>query len=361
MLNNRRTMLEKEFAILGSYLSDSKLNGVLSAPETYKQQPLARFLEGLIGPPNGVARDVRDETFYNTKRAFQSVHHAGHAQWLQSAIDRASDVGNYENAASALAEIRALGTLIGAELSVTPLKESKSQATPDFKIGYGEEKAWVEVACKQLNREEAKALEEYSANPAKDRMGHWVHPAGRPKPGETVVENVASKIANIKPRARQAQHFRPAVLWLDLQEPDWWPIDSGHMVPVATWRGHFYVGSMWLAFFGWKGAPLLESHTHLRGGSEGVSRMRFPGFFKQNKEWSAAVISTSRTLAVYSNPYSKTVIPSAIMAQCTQLFRFQYEYSFMNWPSSQLFKRRLILEKCQLRTIARVCPFRFLG
>jgi hypothetical protein len=301
------------------------LEAAFEAKQAHKSQPLQHLLwsaynQCLTNEPPSFASGALGVT----NRAIEQIHRAardyrdGHLEkWLDDRMRRAADSVDFANAASSLGEIRALGDLVTVAGRYFPgrvgaIGESKERATPDFAVSHLEGQEFVvEVATKQMEGNEAEQLQAFYEEPltpfAKGIAinSKSVAPAGAPAPGENTPENVASKLAQVKPRARQASEEVPSLLWIDFMDQDWWmamraPSSAAHC--EFTPQHSLFCTGVWQAFYGSPGTLLpqnaeLGQRLWLR-----TVRMKHPGLFEQSPKWSAVVLAFLDGYVLFENP-----------------------------------------------------------
>ncbi|MCA9321029.1 MAG: hypothetical protein KDB53_09855 [Planctomycetes bacterium] len=325
--------LKKVAPHLASRLSDERVRQVLSVTGTHKAQPVARLVRA-------ATRDFEFDrlTLLNTDTAIKwATRNEGIRTWLDRKISTACNESAFENSAAALAEVRALGALLEAGFEVEPLSESRDP-TPEFEVSAGGEKVRVEVHCKQMNGEEAERLAKFYAStserPAKGNVNvttHIAHPGGRPRQGENVGQNVAHKFASIKAGARQAEG--PSILWLDLQDEDWWAIGRDYAHPLISAHDALMTGPLWAGLYGRRSTPILEGAFAERTTTgRPALRMGFPGLFQQSAGWSAAILAFPRDTLILENPDPSAGIPLSIAPELLSLPWVRFEHSWMQWP-----------------------------
>ncbi len=316
---------------LNSVLTDQHLAELLATARTHKEQPLLHVIRAAVDPMHNAGAVAA-----NTDYAIRNIQARGDADlkaWLPEIVERACDTGNFENASGALGEIRAAGTLLMAGADAKRVVESPQQKTPDFRVNLpsGQE-LFVEVHTKNMTRAEADKLRRFNQGPPGT---HVVRPAGG-KPGdpsETTVENVASKFAQIKSKGLQTVPSKPGVLWLDLQDEDWWTLSARDAAPAWVGNdGSFFSSGLWHAFYGLKGTMLLEEQSVARRAVSVSYPMRFDGMFAQHRRWSGAVLSFRRDLLLFENPDPEVPLPPEFVELATSFFRFNYGDSWLDWP-----------------------------
>jgi hypothetical protein len=331
------------FTELASQLDEAQVVSVMAAASTHKRQPLARLLDAM---PERAADGGAHQTLVNTNYAVRLILATGvatHKAWLAKKIGQSCDEKAFENATAALAEIRALGCLLQAGLTATPIPEA-AVPTPDFRV---EPEPWfVEVKSKQMNSEEAKQLAAFEARVHAEiaehaagegsrgvRMAeHSVRPAGWKEGDRSVGENVASKFAGIKPSAKQAMQDHISVLWIDVQDEDWWTLSPDAVPPVRYWREEFTSVGLWHAFYGVRGLPIFESHSVDRRAISDVPTMSFDGMFFQASGWSGVAMAFRDAVVILENPSANNRLTPDIREKLLMLPGFDFEKSWLDWP-----------------------------
>ncbi|WP_338503671.1 hypothetical protein V6R86_08400 [Sphingomonas kaistensis] len=291
---------------------------------------------------------------------------------VQTMIDRAVAISDYTDAAAALAELRALGGLMEAGMAVRPIVAGKGRgATADFEVDAGDGPVIVEVHAKhedgdQTARRRAIAAGETPAGVERrsTRFGDRVitsttsvsHPGGSPdpaKPHDSVQANVISKLCAVKSSEHQQQRDLPFVLWLDLCHfgamthtllEQAHPLISGHMGLTS--------GAIWYAFYGWKGAPILEE------GSPRKVLMGHDGRFRQRGERksrvTAVIVATDGGSFLLENPWCERRLPVQFRRRCERLPWFNLNASVADWTP----KESEALVKLQEARIAKLATAR---
>jgi len=341
------------------------------------------------------SNEFGQQILVNTEGAIKSIEIAGHDDWVQKQKSRLLEKKDFSTPSAALAEIRAFGNLLSTGLKVTPLRTG-DRPTPDFKVeGRDGDKIFVEVFAKQMQGKEAKDLEDFNhGKPSSSgRKGahireHVVTPFGKPKcelsdhnfpiPVETVTENAISKLAQIKEAQHQASLTNPTLLWVDFQDEIWQLAHHAESVfPLLSWHGELTSGSLFYAYYGWKGAPIFELHAVEERISSPPKPMRHHGQFggpglmndirrfvdrlrgKPKSRFDAVVVSFYRTIAILENPYSRKPIPNKLWRHLTHLPWFSIEHSYLDWPQKGSLKRRLEIERQRLEAMAKVAIYQW--
>lgn len=269
--------------------------------------------------------------------------------WLRDLIGRLSHLENVDDAASALAEIRAYGALLEAGFEVHPINRS-NEATPDFSVNAGDGDVVVEVFAKHQDDDEAnfqaaahdpngelpdgitRHTTEYPGRGKVTMTTVPIMPAGRPdplKPQDSIQANMISRVCAIKKNEKQLPDDKPSVLVMDftnfggrvsasfLRPNSAAPIEKGHQGLCC--------GQFWYSMYGWRDAPLFEENQHQ------LIRMGHDGRFRLGTKLSAVLIILSRSVALLENPWAKNVLPDrARLSLCCYPW-FKLEHSIADW------------------------------
>ena len=321
-----RNLVERAPA-LGSKLDEPSIGRIWRSPKTYRDHPLVPMFRSLIQ----VGIDI--STLHMTNEAIRQFDlMSEHSEWLVSRLARCLQIEDFSFSASALGEVRAGGALLQGGFWVHPIAESSTK-TCDFQISYNGLEAYVEVATKQMSGTTVDYL-----NSSSDSREKSICPGGAPDPdkdGETIGENVGHKFASIKPKAKQVPTGSVALLWVDVQDQDWWPADITDTKPVVSFNGEFYSGGIWHGFYGSKGTPLFERQsTEERIKAEQYTQS-YPGLFSQHDRWSAAVLSFRNGTIVFEHPSPAIPMPECLVKQLLTLPNADYSQWWVKWPSEQ--------------------------
>jgi hypothetical protein len=344
-------LMKMGFHNLANALDIQALAKALEVPKTHKVHPLAHLC--ITGQYDCHAGQVL-ANLENALRWCANDHTGKASKWAISHLNDAARDMDFERLASMLSEIRAFGNLWSVGFQVVP-KGTGSGPTRDFDLNVGSIRMGVEVHCKQMNRQEAEQLaKSYSKGPGT----YFVYPAGQPKPNESTAENVASKFAQIKPGAKQADQNITSVLWLDLQDEDWWVLDISTALPVVISNGLFYSGGLWHAIYGNKGIPIFDGHSPVRVLKTGVPQMAHPGLFEQSPGWAAVILSYPRGHILFENPKAKTPLVNEQRESILRLPGFDFQTSRLSWPpSSKGLNQRIKDDIRSLSALSKVARF----
>lgn len=338
-------------------LKDSEIERITNTTLKDRCHPVKR----LLYPRDRVERDF--QVIANTERALRHLRqHHPQSQWLEDLKPRLLNIDDYSTSSGALGEIRALGYILEAGISVKPISGNGA----DFWVEDNQEKILIEVHSKQLHRQQSESLEKFYNDlrneiTKSDRKTGWVigeHntvPFGKPQKHENVAENAISKLSAIKPTEHQMSTNSTSILWLDFQDEVWDLLDTvDRVLPIRTWNGAFYSGELWYAFYGWKDAPIFEEFRFdLPSFLCQQVKMRHEGRFRNSTKLDAVIISFSRNTLILENPFSEKAIKPSLWKKLVFLPWFNFEYSYTNWPVADLI-HRLDLDKQKLIALSNV-------
>lgn len=280
-------------------------------------------------------------------------------QWLRGAKNRIAQTKDFEECASALAEIRCYGALLEAGFSIRPIPRTKSP-TPDFEFDVGGELGIVEVATKLEHDEQTKLAKEIAAGKTPEGVersrfetkGATVdftvserHPFGAPDPekeGDTTQTNAISRICSIKQKETQVATGKVAILWLDFRDLSGWPGMLKVRDTAALISGHggtLTSGPFWYAFYGWKDAPVFEEDYARRQVITPMGHFgRFDSRAPVKSLYSAAVICLAKSTIVFENPECPTPISSKVRGMLTKLPWFDINHTVADWQSGDVVR-----------------------
>jgi hypothetical protein len=319
-----------------------------------RRHPLERILV-----PTPDAQAVASRTTSALCRALG----AGSASW-KTAIGKRLISSDEADAASALGEIRAFGTLLAAGLDAQPVP-NKKKPTPDFEVLWQQRaRVSVEVQTRRLSDNELQAIASASA-PQAGQPG-WVAitervvtPFGKPRraePGtpaaENVTANVVQKIAQTKLHSDQLK-AGPTVLWLDFQEDMvGFATRTEAAVPVSASQGRWWSGALWFAAYGWKGAPLFEGACLGPWIGWNSVTMQHEGRFNQGCTPSLIVVSFEDGVVALEHPSPAHRVPRWFLVRLMRLTEFVFERSWLDWPTRTL-QGRVGEQRAEIKSLAR--------
>lgn len=274
---------------------------------------------------------------------------------MRNTLARAASLANIADAAAALAELRSFGSMIEAGMEVRPIDAGGQHgATPDFVADVGDGQVTIEVHAKHEagpQTELRRAVADGDDVPGVERNSHdigdWtvtfttaeLCPGGVPdpeKPFDSIQANVISKLCSVKAEETQRRDGVPAVLWIDLSH-------FGVMthtlleqtIPLISGNIGLTSGAIWYAFYGWKGAPILEegNRKSIEMGHDGRFRMSGP-----KKSRLAAVITCfEEGLVLFENPWAEIPIPPKFRRHCERLPWFKLGHSLADWSPGETY------------------------
>jgi hypothetical protein len=288
----------------------------------------------------------------NTEQAARSILRTN-PDWLSKLKPRLTDTLDMTHASSALGEIRAYGALLETAMKVrtNPVVPGKN-VSPEFEVDAGDGPVIVEVHSRQLDPEQAQALEKHRKQ---HRAEHkiaveearkagkkglvtsaaiGVIPLGAPdrkKAGDSVLTNAISRICGIKKNEKQIDPAKPFVLWLDLQDPVVWgpSIAEQQLVPIySEFRdGEVGTGALWFALYGRKGDPMIE----MQGCDYRQIAMLHDGRFALSSKISAVVYSLPKATVLMEHPAPARPLPPHFRASMLKVPFFRLELSLCEW------------------------------
>ncbi|GBQ40844.1 hypothetical protein [Komagataeibacter europaeus] len=277
--------------------------------------------------------------------------------WLKEVLKRVTQVANFEEAVSALAEIRCYGAMLSAGFWVGPLPTG-STPTPDFEFKLDGVTGVIEVAAKLEHDDQVKmakqiavgdtpkGVERLTKHTKRLRIDIVVsegHPFGAPnvdKAGDTTQTNAISRICSIKAKETQLEPGKPSLLWIDFRDMGRWPavLSPEQAFPLISGRdGILCSGAIWYAFFGSVGLPVFDSDW---GGRQIITPMAHFGRFHPQAPkisgYSAAIFCLDKATILFENPAAAAPLTDSLRAALTRLPRFELAHSIVNWQSGHI-------------------------
>lgn len=272
---------------------------------------------------------------------------------MRDVIERAAGTENIPDAAAALAELRAFGAMLEAGLDVKPITAGgRRGATPDFVVNAGDGEVTVEVHARHEAGQQTtfrQAVANGEDLPDVDRRSEKVgnhtvtftttalYPGGKPDPDnpfDSIQANVISRLCRAKDTEAQRREGVPSVLWLDLSQfgamthtllEQTIPLVSGHIGLTS--------GAIWHAFYGWKGAPILEEGNRKRIEMGHDGRFRLSGAKKSHL--AAVIVCFEKGLILFENPWAEIRLPHAFRRRCERLPWFKLGHSVADWSPGE--------------------------
>jgi hypothetical protein len=304
--------------------------------------------------------------FLSNEAADRIVATRAREGWLTALAPRVADIESPSEAAAALAELRAFGAMLEAGLEVTPLAPNGAP-TPDFHADAGDGKVLVEVHAKHEHGDETlrrQAVARGEEVPGVERSTSSVgeatvtfttmvlHPGGKPNPAnphDSVQANVISKLCNAKGKETQMSSDIPGVLWLDLSYFD--PMSESLLnqaQPLLSGHG-IMSGAIWHAFYGWKGAPIIEGHR-ARPPMAHDGRFRRSG--KEKSGLAAVIVTVEKGLVLLENPWTDRALPDLFRRSCLNLPWFHIGHSVANWTPDEA-EKLVGVQRARIEALAR--------
>ena len=319
-------------------------------------------------------RDQRGRIGYLMDNAVDRIRcEPGGSVWLASVKKRLIHLGNLEDTASALAELRTYGAFLSAGVGITPIPRSNDK-TPDFALDFGNEPVILEVYSKHQDDKEARlnaalhSKDEHSGIERKtthvtgarlDFSTTVLHPGGAPDPnkaGDSTQANLVSRLCRAKGDETQLPNDQPSLLWLDLANFGPWPeaITLDQADPLLTGNYGFTSGAFWHAFYGCKGAPLLEplwpTRTQMKVAMGHDGRFRLTGVKKS--KLAAVIIRVSEECAIFENPWAAHRLSNQARRALVDLPDVHLQRSVLDWLPGDV-EKSLELAEGQLAAILR--------
>jgi len=339
---------------------------------------------------NSVTAVLTNTAFTEISKWLPSAEGKGEAGWWTRQLRMLAD--DPGNASGRLAEIRALGSMLSNQASISgglrPRINRASGRSADFLVG-ADSSVHVEVCTVRINGDELRRLqdldhkaeslqavaraaaEEHLASTTNSEAhatasAEWksgseirrhqvtatamrredgtvatftlatkvVRPYGAPKP-EGTSHTVISRLAGRKPSG-QIPPDRPGVLWLDLCDPSW-SFSIRNAQPVELFRLGMALAStsgLWHSFYGRAGiTPIFErAAVNIVFGDEEPQwePQAFDGRFRspQNRAWSAAVLRCTDGVVVFEHPNPIVRLPLSVLREFAALPGYSAETSF---------------------------------
>jgi hypothetical protein len=251
--------------------------------------------------------------------------------------------------------------MLEAGMDVQPIP-TETSATADFVVSSDGVSIHVEVHSKQYDDTESENLERFNRGDnspdfeihetkveREERVGTItsrmtvVTPFGKPASGETVSENVISRLASIKWAKGKEPQFPlegPSILWLDFQDELWnMGLGPNNLQPVRTWNGGFQSGEIWYSLYGWKEAAIFQGSAFDMNNRGSIVSMRHDGRFRMKTKVTACILLFRQACIIAENPFVDMNLPDGFRVQMPYLPWFRWEHSYMRWPSDTLSER----------------------
>ena len=285
------------------------------------------------------------QTKVNTTTAINQILRHDRS-WIERLKPRILDRSDLTNAAGALAEIRAYGALLEADIVVSPIREQKQNPTPDFEISLDGIDVTIEVNSRQLSKSTQSDIDQHRERHMEDirkkevaGVGSrvyfseplFIRPFGDPGEGKTVTEVAISRLCAIKKDEKQCRQTSSNILWIDLQDDNTFATMSNERIvyPLTSWNERVTSGALWYALYGWKGAPILESFPDFS--SRRPAGMKHDGRYRRCTLLSAVIASFPKSTVLLEHPSPKICIPNEFRRRAVSLPWFSIQTSLSNW------------------------------
>lgn len=351
--------------------SSSDLEAIVTCPKRDRSHPVKRLLLS----ETYQAKQVLVNTAHAIRNILAADTNAkANQKWLKSLQPRLANTDKFSDPASALSEIRAFGALLESGLHAKFRKPNGP--TTDIQVDLSDNTVFVEVFAKQSNEIVSETMDRFHKGediPGMEKhewpynspggRGKWTlrgifnRPGGEPAEGETVTENLVSKLASPKTPETQVPSEGHSILWMDFQDETWdLVLGPGSLRPLVVSGGGFCSGVLWHALYGWKDAPLFEVCSLDRPFDSVWSKMRHDGKFEKGSKYEAVICSFGNALIIAENPYAKEPLPEEMRAHLLNLPWFNWESSLMRWPVDNLShiigQQRVVIEEIKKRLLA---------
>jgi hypothetical protein len=286
-----------------------------------------------------------------TNQSVALVAQAGGIDWLRALHGRLTRLEDPEDAAAALAELRAYGGLLHAGFGVSPIAQSEV-AAPEFSVDAGDESIVVEVFTKHQYDEHKHLLSGIAAGgtpPGVERFatkGEYatiettvsvLQPGGAPDPTRSpysIRADLISRVCAATGDETQLSDKAPSLLWIDFRSFGPWPeaMKLEQAAPLISGRDGLTSGALWYAFYGWRGAPIFEDGFFPR---DRVVSMEHDGRFRitgeKKTKLSGAILVLSDGLILLENPWTAHPLSDRARRLCERLPCFDLGRAVCNW------------------------------
>lgn len=276
---------------------------------------------------------------------------AKNIDWLRALHPRLVRLDDHEEAAAALAELRAYGAFVEAGFAVTPIPRAAT-TTPDFTVDAGDGAVVVEVFTKNQDAAQKAFLAQIRAGNTPPGVGRSIfkgkrfsmtttvatlQPGGAPdpaKPDDSTQANMISRVCAAKADETQLPNDRPSLVWIDFRNFGLWPevLTLEQSAPLMSGHHGLTSGALWYAFYGWRGAPIFEEDVPLH---ERVVTMGHNGRFRltgaKKTKLSGAILVLHDGLILLENPWAAHPLPGRARRFSERLPWFDLGRSICNW------------------------------
>lgn len=332
--------------------TDNELKRIMKFNRKDRKHPLQRLITE-TSPGGNLVRE-------NTLECIHLVNEKD-PNWLKNLKSRLLNSKDFHHSSSALAEIRAYGSLIASGVEIEPVKTNSSSA-PEFHCKVDGIDFIVEVFSKQSEENESKALHSFLKPKESDQKSLRYHehaPFGKPnndskKPEdkESVTSISIKGIMNIKQKEHQFDAEKINILWIDFQDETWntvFPAENAKS--YHSFREEITSGALWYAFYGWKGAPIFEAHSKKDSDFAVFSlkplEMKYDGRFRKATKITSVIISLAKTNIIYENPFGHKLLPENLKNNLSLIPNYSEELSLLSINNKDI-KSQIENEKKEL-------------
>ncbi len=280
-------------------------------------------------------RDVAQRT----DKCLENVHRTN-PNWLNRRVDTILRDPDFNNVSAALGEIRAYGELIW----VWDRKISTPQSGADFCLKLPDCVVEIEVHTPQHRTERHdRIIEEHQSSNVMTTMTE-LFPFGWPERCniDTVQGEAVSRLAQVKDCEYQFTKENISVLWLDLQDPKLWPLDfsTAQLLPVSCFGENLTSGALWNALYGERGLEVYDELSVL-GTPPRYYKMEFNGRFNSKSSIDFCIVDTRMVQTAFENHHKSYTIPPTFYRGLYNLFKFNLETSWIDWPNTGTLQARV--------------------
>jgi hypothetical protein len=236
-----------------------------------------------------------------TEQALHTVSKS-HGEWYKTKVKTIVRERDTRNVRGALGEVRALGSaVLGWGASVAPQKSGA-----DFIVTVGSRKLFIEVATVLGRTEKATTIQGQWSQGERVRFREVSYaPFGQPRADrahERIQGNAVSWLAAIKDEEHQAGSIGPTVLWLDLNDPETFPLPLGldQTQPLIGGGREIVSGVLWWANYGKKRDRIFDS-LPIDAPDSRYYALEFPGRFERHSRFAGVIHSENGVHAVLEN------------------------------------------------------------
>lgn len=261
-------------------------------------------------------------------------------QWLNGKVNIILQSQDLQNVSAILGEIRAYGELawVWRDKITTPISGA------DFRVRLPDCVVGVEIYTPQhRTKRHMRIAEEHQSSHITTTMTE-LFPFGWPERErvDTIQGEAVSQLAQAKAREHQFTNNEISVLWLDLQDPILWSMDfrKEQLLPISAFQETLTSGALWNALYGEKGLEVYDDLS-TQGLPPRCYKMEFDGRFNQDTLIDFCIADTRTAHVVFENHRKTEVVPSSVYRGLHNLFKFNLEMSWLDWPNRGTLRMRV--------------------